>query len=102
MEHLTALMILIGCGGPTSCNELPAPAVAYETVAECRRELKPAMMKAVDRTREVYGTCAEVDPAALEQDASIYWDLSKDGKISVQVVNGDEQMAEQGRMVASR
>lgn len=102
MEHLAAIMILIGCGGPTTCHELPAPTVSYETVAECRRELKPAMMMAVDRTREVYGTCAEVDPSTLEQDASVYWDLSKDGKITVQVVNADDEMAAEGRMVASR
>jgi hypothetical protein len=102
MEHLAAIMILIGCNGPTSCQQVPAPTVAYETVAECRRALKPAIMDAVSRAPEVYGTCTEVDPAELEQDVSIYWDLSKDGRITVQVVNADEEMAEKGRMLASR
>lgn len=102
MGSLSAIMILIACSGPNTCHELPAPTVGYETVAECDSVLRPAMMDAVHREKQVYGTCAAVDPSVFEQDATITWDLSKDGRISVQVINNDERMAEQGSIVASR
>jgi hypothetical protein len=44
MEHIAAFMILIACSDDLqACNEIPAPAVAYETVQECEAELTPAM-----------------------------------------------------------
>ncbi|MGN6548439.1 MAG: hypothetical protein ACTHJ3_00885 [Pararhizobium sp.] len=102
MEHLSAIMILIACSGPNTCHELPAPTVGYETVATCEGALRPVMIDAVRRERQVYGTCAAVDPSVFEKDATVMWDLSKDGRISVRIVDEDEEMARQGSLVASR
>jgi hypothetical protein len=102
MEHLTALMILIGCSGPTTCHQLPAPLPAYGSVAECRHQLKRALMQAVKIEGEVHGTCADVGTAPFEQDASVVWNMSKDGRIAVRVIDGDAGMAADGSVVASR
>ena len=44
MEHIAAMLILVGCGASdTSCRELPAPAAAYETMEDCQSMLAPAI-----------------------------------------------------------
>lgn len=102
MEHFTALMILIGCSGPTDCHQIAAPAPAYRSVAECRQRLKPALMRAVEKERQAYGACADIGRAAFDRDASVVWNLSWDGELAVRVVDGDQETADSGRILARR
>lgn len=90
MEHIAAIMVLIGCGhGEVDCRELPAPQPAYETVVACERQMEDALREASDSRPIIYGQCAEVDPALFEQDAVVSWDFAENGELHVAVVPTD-------------
>ncbi len=86
MEHIAAIMLLVGCsqGGP-SCEELAAPQVAYETMEECVGALPLAIGSAGDSAKIVHGRCAAIDPAWVEEDVEISWRMTKDGALAVDV-----------------
>lgn len=87
MEHVAAIMVLIGCGhGDIDCREMPAPAVGYETVQQCEADMEAAMRSASNERPIVYGQCATVDPAMFEQDAIVAWNFSDRGELLVDVV----------------
>jgi hypothetical protein len=94
MEHIAAIMVLIGCGhGDMECRELPSPSVGYETVAMCEREMEPVLRRMSDDHPIVYGQCAEVDPALFEQDAVVAWDFGSNGDLLIDVVPSDSLYA---------
>lgn len=87
MEHIAAIMVLIGCGhGDVACEEIPAPTVGYETVQVCEREMESVLRSASNRFPVTYGTCEAVDPALFEGDAVVAWDFAESGELSVDVV----------------
>jgi hypothetical protein len=97
MEHIAAIMVLIGCGhGEIDCRELPAPQPAYETLVACERQMEAALREASDSRPIVYGQCAEVDPALFGQDAVISWDFAENGELHVDVVPTDTLYASRG------
>ena len=56
MEHIAAIMLLVGCSkGGLSCGELAAPQVAYETMEDCVGALPLAIGSAGDGARIVHG-----------------------------------------------
>ena len=90
MEHIAAFMILIACSDDLqACNEIPAPAIAYETVQECQAELTPAMRSLSASQAKSYGECVEIDPALFYEDAEIVWDVTRDGglEVTLEVIN---------------
>jgi hypothetical protein len=90
MEHIAAFMILIACSDDLqACNEIPVPAVAYETVQECEAELTPAMRTISASQDKSYGKCVEIDPALLYEDAEIVWDVTRNGglEVTLEIVN---------------
>lgn len=94
MEHVAAIMLLIGCGdGNIECRELPAPTPAYETVAQCEADMESALRSASNQMPLTYGQCAEVDPALFEQDAIVSWDFAENGELHVDVVPSDAMYA---------
>lgn len=94
MEHVAAIMLLIGCGdGNIECRELPAPTPAYETVAQCEADMESALRGASNEMPLIYGQCAEVDPALFEQDAIVSWDFASNGELHVDVVPSDAMYA---------
>ena len=97
MEHIAAMLILVGCGASdTSCRELPAPAAAYETMEDCQSMLAPAIGAAAKPGTTVHAKCAYVDPAWFEEDVEITWDVEK-GRLDVTV----RSLAEEGVEVAA-
>jgi hypothetical protein len=79
MEHIAAIMLLVGCShGSLACEEVPAPQVAFETMEECVRFLPSALGGAGAHAgkRFVRGRCAAVDPAWVEEDVEISWRMS--------------------------
>lgn len=87
MEHVAAIMVLIGCGhGDVDCVEMPAPIPAYETVAMCERHLEHALREASDKRPVVYGQCAAFDPTLLEQDAVVSWEFAENGELHIEIV----------------
>lgn len=86
MEHIAAIMMLIGCTqGNVECKELPAPAVGFETAEECQALLQPAVNDARGRYKIIYGKCAAIDPALYIEDATITWAITPANELDVQV-----------------
>ncbi|HEV7307100.1 hypothetical protein [Ensifer sp.] len=98
MEHIAAIMVLVGCSQATAaCREVPAPTVAFETVEECRALLSPAIEATGTAFKFAYGACAEVDPALFVEDAIIDWEVAAPGRLTVRV-----QADDGGYVVAAR
>ena len=90
MEHIAAFMLLIACGDDLqTCQEHPAPAVAYETVEQCRAELTPALRTMSASQTTTFGKCVEIDPALFYEDVEIVWDVTREGglEVSLDVIN---------------
>jgi len=84
MEHIAAFMLLIACSDNLqTCEEYPAPALAYETVEQCEAELAPAVSTLSASRKKSFGKCVEVDPALFYEDAEIVWDVTQGGEIEV-------------------
>lgn len=90
MEHIAAFMLLIACSDDLqACREYPAPAVAYETVEQCRAELTPALRTMPTSPAKSFGRCVEIDPALSYEDVEIVWDVTRESgiEVSLEVIN---------------
>lgn len=100
MEHLAAIMMLVGCSsGQADCRELPVGVPVYETVEACRADMSRELRRHAGSEPAVYGTCEAVDPLLLERDVMITWDLTGEGVLSVEVIDADEEF-QRSQMVA--
>ena len=80
METLAAFMLLLSCSKDLAqCREVPAPAIAYESIEDCNAELAPAIGRAGEVSRVAIGKCLEFDQSLLEADAEIVWDITPEG-----------------------
>lgn len=98
MEHVAALLMLVGCSTDLAeCRELPAPTAVFETMEECDARLIDALAGAAGAYPRVFADCAAVDPALEEMDAEIVWGVtSADG-----LVAAVEPIGDPGILVAS-
>jgi len=86
MEHIAALLLIVGCSQDMKqCEELPSPVTVYETAVECDAELPAALRQLEGRKPRVMGTCVYVDPAMEESDAELVWDLTPQGALRAAV-----------------
>lgn len=91
MEHVAALMLLVGCNADASaCREIPVPVAAYENFAQCDSDLSLQIRLATSADK-VYGTCASVREDVFEQSATLDWALSRSGKLLV-IVDAEPQI----------
>ncbi len=82
MEHIAALLLVIGCSQDLQqCHELPAPVPLYETVEECAAEVAPTLAVLTGQSAKVFVQCVTVDPALAEEDAVLEWDILPDGTL---------------------
>jgi hypothetical protein len=82
MEHIAALLLIVGCSGDLrQCAEIPAPTSVYETSEECDAELAPSLAAARGHAQRVFAACVPVDPAMEEEDALLSWDVTPDGRL---------------------
>lgn len=82
MEHLAALMLLVGCSADAVvCRELPVPIPMYGDAAECLRDLG-LQMRLADADR-VYGVCGETDGATIAQATAVDWQITRSGRLTV-------------------
>jgi hypothetical protein len=94
MEHIAAVLLLIGCSDDMAqCRELPAPTAIFETAEECEAELNPAIGNLVGRYPQIMGKCVSVDPAMEEEDAELVWNLQPDGTLYAAVEVPDVMVA---------
>ena len=92
MEHIAALLLLVGCSQDLrDCTEIPAPTAVYETDEDCSTMLKPALDSIQGKRPRTFGTCVFVDPAMEEEDAELAWEIRGDGKLyaSIEVAGPD-------------
>jgi hypothetical protein len=82
MEHIAALLLIIGCSQDLKqCQELPAPAPLYETVEECEAQVALTSRMVSGQRPKVFVQCVTVDPALAEEDAVLTWDVLPDGTL---------------------
>ena len=82
MEHIAALLLIIGCSGDfAECRELPAPVPVYEAIEDCEADLAVAHRQLQGQAARVLSTCVFIDPAFEEMDAELVWDVTPDGKL---------------------
>lgn len=82
MEHIAALLLIVGCSGDRGqCRELPAPTPIFETMEECRAALPLSLKGARGKDLQVFADCVHVDPALEEEDAVLDWNVTKDGRL---------------------
>jgi hypothetical protein len=82
MEHIAALLLVIGCSQALQqCQELPAPVPLYETVEECEAEVAPTLSVLTGQRPKIFVQCVTVDPALAEEDAVLEWDVRPDGTL---------------------
>ena len=86
MEHIAAVLLIIGCSGDLkTCSELPVDVAIYETYEECEADLDPTINWFSGSRDKIFGQCVYVDPAMEEEDAELVWDIGKDGKLHASV-----------------
>lgn len=95
MEHIAALLLIIGCSDDLAeCKELPAPVAVYETTQECEAELPGSMKGYVNSYPQIFAQCVSVDPALEEEDAELVWDVRQDGTLYAAVETPDVMVAQ--------
>ncbi len=82
MEHIAAVLLIIGCSNDLSqCRELPAPGTIFETADECMNQ-RPFVLNAMEgKAERVLGTCIAVDPALEEEEGELVWSVNPDGSL---------------------
>jgi hypothetical protein len=82
MEHIAALLLIIGCSNDLSqCRELPAPQPVFEAAEDCDAELAASIGAFTGHYGRVFARCVPVDPALEEEDAELTWDVLPDGTL---------------------
>ena len=96
MEHIAALLLIIGCSDDLSqCHELPAPVPVYEAAEDCNQALPDSLGAFTGQYGQIFARCVPVDPALEEEDAELTWDVRPDGTLvaSVDAVPSDLMVA---------
>ncbi|UVK40168.1 hypothetical protein LHFGNBLO_001602 [Mesorhizobium sp. AR10] len=83
MEHIAALLLVIGCSNNmTECRELPVPVSVFETVAECTAERPFALSDLQGQAPHIVAECLAVDPALEDDYDQVVWNVSPDGTLA--------------------
>lgn len=86
MEHIAALLLIIGCSSDLSqCHELPSPVTVFGTVEDCTAERPFALDDLIGKAPHIVGKCLPVDPALEEDYNEIVWDVLPDGTLDASV-----------------
>ena len=95
MEHIAALLLIIGCSDDLAqCRELPAPVPVFETAQACESEMPVSLRSYTGKFPQIFAQCVEVDPAMEEEDAELTWDINKDGVLvaSIESIEASDVM----------
>jgi hypothetical protein len=92
MEHVAALLLIIGCSDDLAqCSELPAPVPHYASVEECEAELPATFSSFSGEYPQLLAQCIAFDADAAQMDAELVWEITGDGHLlaSVEAEVGD-------------
>ena len=95
MEHIAAIMLLVGCSHrDLACEEVPASQSAFGTMEECIDAL-PVSLRGVAGAgnRVLHGRCASVDPAWAEEDIRIGWRMIPGEGLEIDIRQSDPPAA---------
>ncbi|GLS30577.1 hypothetical protein SAMN04488498_103106 [Mesorhizobium albiziae] len=94
MEHIAALLLIIGCSDNLEqCRELPSPVTVFETVEECEDALPVGLRTFSGQHPQIFAKCLTVDPAMEEEDAELTWDVKPDGTLVASIGAPDVMVA---------
>jgi hypothetical protein len=94
MEHIAALLLIIGCSDDLSqCRELPAPAAIFETKEDCDQQLPSSLGAFTGQFEQLYAQCVPVDPAMEEENAELVWEVHADGTLTASIEVLDAMVA---------
>lgn len=86
MEHIAALLLIVGCSGDLSeCREMPAPVTVFESAEECANARPFTLDDMAGRMPRIFGKCLPVDPALEEEYGEIVWDVTPGGTLDATV-----------------
>ncbi len=86
MEHIAALLLIVGCSGDLSqCRELPAPVTVFETAEDCAATRALSLREMSAEAEHLIGTCIDLDPALEEDYAELVWSVSPEGKLDASI-----------------
>jgi hypothetical protein len=102
MEHIAALLLIIGCSDDLArCEELPAPTSLYEAKEDCDRELPSSLGAFTGQFEQLYAQCLPVDPALEDEDAELVWDVLPDGTLIASVEAANVMVASNSQRTGS-
>lgn len=82
MEHIAALLLVIGCSETmTDCRELSVPVSVFETFEACAAERPFALGDLRGRRPHIRGECLAVDPALEDDYDQLLWTVRPDGSL---------------------
>ncbi|TGQ67499.1 hypothetical protein EN829_024350 [Mesorhizobium sp. M00.F.Ca.ET.186.01.1.1] len=82
MEHIAALLLVIGCSNAmTDCHELQVPVSVFETADQCTAERPFAMADVEGQAQHIVARCLAVDPALEDDYDQIVWNVRSDGSL---------------------
>jgi len=95
MEHVAALMLIVGCSdGMAQCDGLQDRMPLFETATACRAAIMDEIIAHVGARPYVLGHCIDVDPAIPATGWSVSWTVSAAG-----VIEASADPVRQGRDV---
>lgn len=90
MEHIAALLLVIGCSNTmTECRELSVPVSVFETAAECTAERPFALTDVQGLAAHIVAECLTVDPALEDDYDQIVWNVRPDGTLDASLQVSD-------------
>lgn len=82
MEHIAALLLVIGCtNSMADCHELQVPVSVFATADECTAERPFAVGDVRGQAQHVVAKCLAVDPALEDDYDRIVWSVHTDGSL---------------------
>lgn len=82
MEHIAALLLVIGCtNSMADCHELQVPVSVFATADECTAERPFAVGDVRGQAQHVVAKCLPVDPALEDDYDRIVWNVHPDGSL---------------------
>ncbi|RIY02135.1 hypothetical protein D3218_07520 [Aureimonas flava] len=86
MEHVAALLLLVGCTPDSSvCTEIPVPQPIYRGLEECEAAKPLAMRLSGTYDRRVMASCTGLTQAELDGSASVEWAVNRAGDLAVKL-----------------
>ena len=94
MEHIAALLLVIGCSNTMAdCREIQVPVSVFESADQCVAERPFAMSDVQGQAQHIVAKCLAVDPALEDDYDQIVWNVRPDGSLDASLAISSIVMA---------